>query len=429
MGRTWASPCNPLLIASVCRQWREIALALKPIWSKFEVSTDSAAPSPVGTFFEYWLPRAGTHPLEVSLFYADHSAVLTLLQPYLAQLETLECVAEDRIGFPNELLQGKIPNLRSLRLTCEKEITELITTFVDCPQLRELCLFSLPSAGMVGLAMPWDRLTRLDLIEMSLEESLSILRQTPALQTLAANGRNPTQEFSRATTFMCLPQLHTLNLNHFHRSLHVLEYCQPRLLAHLTLPALTHIEFPLDPRPQSSYIIGITDPGLLATFVARSKCTLRSITLYTPSCGEAVGCLQAAGWTVTDVNLRNVSRNTGNLGYLLDHMRDTVVFVPNLTSLSINPCLGAIEIPFGWLASVLAMRRDKLKRFELVIAGQRTDSIVRRPSLVQKEDGGLDALWALKRDGVRIDIRGLHNITETVDPLAVYPPMPPPHDD
>ncbi|KAJ7626170.1 hypothetical protein FB45DRAFT_1030472 [Roridomyces roridus] len=401
---------------AVCRKWREIALALQPIWSKFYVVTRSTVPSSLGNLLEYWLQRAGTHPLDVSLFHADIS-VLTLLEPYMGQLETFECFARTELGLPNELLQGKIPNLRSLTITCGDEVTVPITAFVGCLQLRELCLASFPPAGM---DISWGHLTRLELIDMSLDESLTILRDTPALQTLTANIYEHMDDPIPATTSIRLTQLHTLKFDKYHRSLQLLE--------HLTLPSLADIEFPLADVNTHFGMLNLTsDVPRFAACLQRSACNLRSITLHAPGLSDAVQCLRAAGPTLAVINLRDVDWDSRSVDHFFrESLKDTEGFVPGLTSLSINPCLKAVEIPFGELASVIAARRGKLRAFELVLAGERSDG--GRQPLVEIEDG-LDALRALKKDGVKIDIRGLQSITDPVDPLAVYPPMLPRQDD
>jgi hypothetical protein len=62
----WTEPYGPLLLASVCRAWKDIALALCPIWSTLEIRTQANAIPTTQQLLECWLPRSGGHPLDVN---------------------------------------------------------------------------------------------------------------------------------------------------------------------------------------------------------------------------------------------------------------------------------------------------------------------------------------------------------------------------
>ncbi|KAJ7139258.1 hypothetical protein C8R44DRAFT_764132 [Mycena epipterygia] len=76
--------CGPLLLASICRTWRDIALALQPIWSSMQLYTGPATLSTTEKLLEQWLPRAGNHPLTIDIS-GDTDGLCALLAPSSVQ--------------------------------------------------------------------------------------------------------------------------------------------------------------------------------------------------------------------------------------------------------------------------------------------------------------------------------------------------------
>ncbi|KAJ6535723.1 hypothetical protein B0H19DRAFT_1271446 [Mycena capillaripes] len=411
----WVAPCGPLLLASVCRAWRDIALALRPIWSKIHIVTSANAMGTTEKLLQCLLPRTGNHPLRVSLCASSDALLLAFLAPYFHQMQSLLFCVDAPTTFPNDLIRGQIPFLQ--RLDINLAISDfdgpptLVTAFADAPQLREVVLttFTLP-----WIALPWGQLTHLEFSGQYTDQCVDILRHTTQLETLLVDVLG--SEHLPAAPVR-LDHLHTLKFNEYQWDL--------SLLDHIILPALTHIEFAMSDRlmlpppenPAATQFI---------TFVARSGCALRSITLIAPNVSSTIACLRAAP-TLAVVNLQNIDWHIHSFIHLFRVLRE-VDFLPNLQSLSLKPCVCAIEIPYGELAALLASRWQgrgngsaRLESFELVLG---VEAGLHPTPTVAELDQGLDALRALEADGLKINIRNLQKMTASTDAVAVYPAPP-----
>ncbi|KAJ7658177.1 hypothetical protein DFH06DRAFT_1131185 [Mycena polygramma] len=409
--KAWPPPGGPLPLAGICRAWRDIALALHPIWSNFDILTSPNAIPTTEKLLECWLPRAGNHPLDVSLRAQD--SLYTTLAPYFHQLRSLHCSVDSASTFPSHLFRGRVPLLATLALSFNDTTDGLptpIDAFADCPQLRKVVLsyFTLP-----WVALPWGQLTHLDLLEQTVAECVEILHHTPLLETLVVE-LVPSDEVPQAP--VRLEHVHTLKFPEYEANTDILD--------HVILPALTHLQLEL-----SRYDIpppDVTTETQFCSFVARSACTLRSITLFSPNITSTLTCLRAAP-TLTGVRLRDVPWAVYESRHFFNALRKED-FLPNLGSLSLNPCVHAVEIRYDELASLLAQRwrgSDKgnrnvrLESFELVLAA--TPERGFQPTVVELEQG-IDALRALEAEGLKLNIRNLQKLTSNTDGVAVYVP-------
>ncbi|KAJ7670757.1 hypothetical protein DFH06DRAFT_141710 [Mycena polygramma] len=407
-GPGWIPPCGPLLLASVCRAWREIALHLQPIWSKFHlVPTQNAIPS-TEKLLQCWLPRTGNHPLEVDIGRWGISALCASLAPFFHQLQFLSCSVDTPDTLPADLFRGRIPLLRRLDITVIDDLPFApITAFADAPQLREVVLGDL---SLPCITLPWGQLTLLHFYGQNITQCAEILHQTSRLETLVVDYVSPD---ATQLSPVRLEHLHTLK---FHQ-------LQPdiNLIDHLTLPALKHFEFPMPPMPRHT-LLENSAVQQFTTFIARSACSLCSITIMAPADFQATtACLRAAP-TLATVRMKDIQ---WGIGAFLQVLRKPD-FLPNVRSLSLNPCRHVMEIPYDDLAASLASRRQergegtsRLQSFELVMAGNADWEPT--PTVAELEYG-LEALRALEADGLKVNIRNLQKLTPNVDAIAVYPP-------
>ncbi|KAJ7611997.1 hypothetical protein DFH06DRAFT_1371617 [Mycena polygramma] len=406
--RGWMPPGGPLPLASVCRAWRKIALALHPIWSKFDLFTSSNAIPTTEKLLQYWLPRAGNHPLDISL--QDQNTLYNTLAPYFHQLRTHAGSVDSVSTFPSHLFRGRLPLLTTLRLTFYDPAGGPPTpmdAFADCPQLKKVFLGYFT---FHWISLPWGQLAYLDLMEQTVAECVDMLHHTPLLETLVvelvASDELP-------ATHVRLEHLHTLKFPEYETNTDLLDY--------VTLPALVHIQLELSRFPVPPLDLDITTATQFVEFVARSECALRSITLIAPSLGSAVTCLRGAP-SLAVVHLRDVKWDGYGLKVLFDELRKED-FLPNLRSLSLNPCVQAAEIHYGELAAVLAPRwrgRDtgngnvRLESFDLVLAASPEPGF--QPTVVEL-DQGLDALRGLEAEGLKLNTRSLQKLTSSVSGL------------
>ncbi|KAJ7612242.1 hypothetical protein FB45DRAFT_940142 [Roridomyces roridus] len=419
----WVAPCGPLVLASICRRWREIALSLQPIWSRFRIKTSSDGLESVARLLEHWLPRAGDHPLVVYLA-GWNNVHLIPLGRNLINLHTLHCSFNSLTGFPNQLVQGRIPNLRRLEITGENVDgpgpATPITAFIDCLQLREVALYA---CLRPWISLPWDRLTRLELTELYNDQCIDILQSTPAVESLTLFLVNvPDPHFAAAP--VRLPHLHTIKIDKYQTYVDIFRA--------LDAPSLTHIEFSLSPTEDLPPLMSTKALDFIG-LIQRSACHLRSITLFRARLYECVECLGAAGSSLAVVKMQEIEWHGEQFKHFFRAFQVDAAapLVPNLTSLSLNPCVVAVNVPYVELAAMLASRRGRdtrdgtvarLESFELVLDDT---SSWPNPTLAEMDES-LDALRALQADGLDLNLRVLQKMSQmaTMDAAAVYPPPP-----
>lgn len=106
--------CAPILLASVCRQWRTIALNLQPIWSRLRIfKLPSRHTSKLEALLGWWVPRTGGRLLEVDMTTTE-GRVITALIPHSMQWRSLTCDFSSRWAYPTGLatIQGRLPHPR-----------------------------------------------------------------------------------------------------------------------------------------------------------------------------------------------------------------------------------------------------------------------------------------------------------------------------
>ncbi|KAJ7612119.1 hypothetical protein FB45DRAFT_939933 [Roridomyces roridus] len=408
-------PCAPLLLASACRRWREIALFLQPIWSSIDIQTAWTAMASAENILARWLPRTGTHPLTVSIR-SFNSDLLSFLSPFMHKLQHFQCFIDaEQDLFPSKLCEERLTLLRRLDVASfvndEDEGFEVdpsihVTTFENCPLLRRVSLTSFPRDW---ISLPWELLIHLELHELYDDQCMEILKDTLALETLVLSVL-PSDGISWGAAPLRLPHLHTLRFTRYQSELDI--------LTNIDLPSLTHVDLALMKRPGSLEPEVSENATHFQDFVLRSACSLRSITLMCPTIEDTIACLRAAGRTLSVVKLQDIYWHIRDLNRFMRTLK-SADFIPNLTSLAVGPCSSAIEVPYGDLAALLAFRRQdhgegtaRLESFELVLGGSLPPNSP-QPTLAELDDG-LSALRTLEDDGLKLDIRCLQKMTRAV---------------
>ncbi|KAJ6509123.1 hypothetical protein DFH09DRAFT_1436754 [Mycena vulgaris] len=399
--------CGPLLLASICRKWREVALALPPIWSSMQLYAWPQTISATENLLQLWLPRAGSHLLEISIgFPLSTDLLMPLISPYSLQWQAFTCGMYTPITFPGDLIRRRIPLLRKLEVALQVDWNDLngtptpVTAFTDAPELREVHLIDFT---LEWISLPWAQLTSLKLSGQTPSQYLEILQHTLLLEILCVNLPLPDDGPRR---FVRLGHLHTFKLENYDAYISVVDY--------LTLPALTHLDL-----PPVEYML-----SPLTASLARSACSLRSISIANTPAQCTLAFLRAVP-TVGVVRLPNVRWVTWEFSKLFDHIANETDFLPNLRSLSLSPCNTASEIPYALLTAMLAARwrtpgagAARFESFELLVAAGRS---VDPPVDVAQVERGVDELQALVADGLKINIRSLQKMSSTVDALALLP--------
>ncbi|KAJ7356455.1 hypothetical protein DFH08DRAFT_849112 [Mycena albidolilacea] len=250
-------PDSPTLLAQICREWRDIALATPALWRTISLS-DSRIP------FEHqvhlcnlWLSRSRCSPLSLELYghVVDPLRVTELVSALVSHRPRWERLVVH--GLPRSPLfatDGPMPLLRTLELYTDDRHNGV--SFLEAPLLRTVVLWG---AATETVALPWAQLTSLTLSHVSPEYCGPILRQT-------SNLVHCTLEFSKCPKAIdlldvTLPYLHSLTLDGSDPG----EY-----LEMLIVPVLRNLRM-LNAYLEPEYI------PTLAAFIAKSGCKLQNL--------------------------------------------------------------------------------------------------------------------------------------------------------
>ncbi|KAJ7139239.1 hypothetical protein C8R44DRAFT_847339 [Mycena epipterygia] len=338
IGRTRTPGRGPLLLASVCRDWRHICLSMGSLWASLLVYPEQYSSRDVKdllSLLECWLSRAGSHPLDLRIFRSSSgltSKIFTLLSNYSSQWRTLGVTLDRPFSFPNEEIQARIPCLEKLVVTIIAEgdgVPVKITAFSVAPRLREA---RLSGASLRWISLPWVQLTHLEFSLESLSACFEILKQTPMLESLVVYlpyGTDP------PSALLTLAHLHTLKFDHDRDG---------ALLACLTLPALKTLELAYLAR---EFCPRLMDLGL------RSAWSVRSIHLEGMDLDTLNVCLRCIP-SLEQVEIDAMEWSDGAVDSLVEPLAHDSDFLPALSSLAITRC--AIDFSPSPLVEMLASR-------------------------------------------------------------------------
>ncbi|KAJ7073592.1 hypothetical protein C8F01DRAFT_1224516, partial [Mycena amicta] len=268
----------PLKLASVCTQWRSVALSSPTLWATLIWDcTDRYRRhwilANTVTLLDTWLSRAGEAPLTLYFRlpreYADPIITRLLVDARRWKRLHLETHEWSLLldNFPRELELLEYFGLYGSATVSEGRILQETTA----PRLRKLCVDTYSDA--LHHFLPVHQLTTLVVGPLTIDDCVKLLEQTPNLRTLRL--RNLTDDESSESippTPISLPHLTTLWWEH-HR--HEPSWDSSiALLQHLTLPSLTHILLHSGSKKDIEYCRAIVQ-----SFLARSGCTIHEIML------------------------------------------------------------------------------------------------------------------------------------------------------
>ncbi|KAJ7749495.1 hypothetical protein B0H16DRAFT_1551586 [Mycena metata] len=321
----------PLLVAAVCREWRDVALATPRLWKDIDIETHRTATiSTTARLLEVWVPRAGNLPRNMSLMYGSNEAVPVfsvemqdVIERHVFHWTTLDLRSLSFVTF----VQLKVPtegfvSLRKLGLPGQfwhhpEELKGPIHAFSTCPHLRELHIdFTVYGNIVFDVLLPWGQITTLRLDEPPPIQLLTILALVPNLVNFIFSPQWVPPIHSPQVT----SQLQFLKLSRNGRNWHILDY--------LTLPALQDLELDLS---GSRFEL-----APLESLFTRSACLLRRLSIEL--CGaslprhELVGIFLLLG-SLEELDIKNL---IPPLDPGLAVLKENPHLLPNLTSLSVE---------------------------------------------------------------------------------------------
>ncbi|KAJ7474240.1 hypothetical protein FB451DRAFT_1174751 [Mycena latifolia] len=277
LGRTSDQGLKPLLLASVCRDWRNICLS-------------------VGSL--------STH-IRIQVYIAD----------ILRHISLLAAVSDSQIPFDAPIFLLEYGASRAhpvLEYFTDQQLDPgaMLTAFSDAPSLREA---QLSGASLQCISLLWIQLTHLGFSYQPLSARVDILRHTTNLEILCLHITPSQDAADSSSTPVHLPKLHTLKFSNTRGGM---------LLGYLTLPALRSLE-----------LTSLTSLNLLLQLCLRSAWSLRSIRLTSISNTAAlILCLRSIP-SLEDVNTEWPDSNWSHLIVLL---AQDDAFLPALRVLTLS---------------------------------------------------------------------------------------------
>jgi hypothetical protein len=271
----------PLLLCSVCRRWRQVALAVPSLWSTIKLNKGHST-----EFVTTWLSRSGTLPIGVSFVLEvprfrprksyKHFNILFPLSHRWQYLE-LRVLPGGTFRYLKSLSSDALPSLETLSINHEGnlwayEASPFGNVFNSAPRLRSVDVRGVRSDPML-MSLPWSQLTRFASdAYLSANSCHRLLGRLPKLQSghfkiwLASEvSQTPLKRLS-------LPDLETLELS--------VASSIDDLIVSLVLPALRFIWIDcvqVDSWSHSKFL----------SFITPFSFNLHTLQLFAPPASEA----------------------------------------------------------------------------------------------------------------------------------------------
>ncbi|KAJ7261949.1 hypothetical protein C8J57DRAFT_1134179 [Mycena rebaudengoi] len=374
---------GPLLVATVCKAWRAIALTTPAIWSEFHGPWFGGGGS-LANMLQCWLPRAGSRPLTLKAIHLgefSHEAILETIAPYSSQWTSLDLNAGFRpVVFPVGAIHTPLLSLKTLQIQVHQwpigDPTS-ITAFVDAPQLREIHLVRM---SLSQISLPWIQITHLTLSYQSLPQIFEILQQTPNLEDLTVSLDD--RQIVQISPFT-LPHLRHVKLS------------SARILDYLILPALHSLEL---------MRVRAADRASVQSLVQRSECVVRALHLSMTDMQETCECLGDIP-SLHDITIQYPDWSTADFTLFFDWLSESEprTVLPALEMLYIDGATENVEV--GVIAAFLSARRTSVDRrpnfklFKLLFSYRHCDFQV---------EEALEKLIDLRTGGLQIDVTQAH---------------------
>ena len=196
---------DPLLLSSVCSDWRKTVVETPDLWSSIKIDLPSISQTSdiasstlprLATLIDEWLSRSGHLPLNISLCYDHHASdqtptdplpleayrpIFKILNQYSSRWHNLNIsITPNLLSF---LQPDSLPLLEQLHFTSEYHLHHLIT-FPPTPRLTTVDIqrfmnSSFPMPPNIGIQ--WDTVTHVSAGSISSRNCFALLRLNPQL--------------------------------------------------------------------------------------------------------------------------------------------------------------------------------------------------------------------------------------------------------
>ncbi|KAF7313003.1 hypothetical protein MKEN_00985200 [Mycena kentingensis (nom. inval.)] len=284
-------------LASVCTEWRAVALGLAPLWANLMLGTSLPQPG-----VRRILQRSRGYPLNIH--FAQGSAPAALIEEssrWASFRGDIERFGEHALEFAS--LQGRVPSLHTLEIDTSLFMEDLrtmlpITAFVNAPALRRVTMIGLCPER---LHVPWHQLTTLDCRGyLDLPRLYNTLRATPNLRNLVVFVtlyREDPSDHARPE-HLTLAHLHTLRIQNSDKG-----SIDTTWTDELTAPSLAHLLL-------DDY--NVDDDLSIPDFIERSQCALKSLHIANISSVEAAKSFLRSIPTLEELRMDGLSHRSAH---------------------------------------------------------------------------------------------------------------------
>ncbi|KAJ7118548.1 hypothetical protein C8R43DRAFT_1036009 [Mycena crocata] len=377
----------PLLLASVSRYWRNIALAMPKFWCSLRLFLDGSDARLA--LLKTWLSRSGRCPITLALFYDYRPSAVPpeqhayILRPHSHQLKSI------RLHLPYadivKLAQWNLPLLQHLEFTWTNRTVptdEVLTIglFKRAPLLHEFT-----TSGVVLLTgllrdsiFPWAKLKTFTCSDYTINQVWDVLRIAPLLEHCTFRAE-------------CLANLASpLGLATSHTKLHSLSLSDGAhdllILSRMQLPELRELHFTVEQRHAHS----------MRTINPLLPCLIRKLDLvFRGTAGTPLIEYLQSLLSLTDLHLKEVSGLI--LKSLFALLSSDATFLLGLENLYVE-CEDNVGL-YPSLVKMLLVRGKGSRRLHSAVFHFRASI----DSLNAHQRSVIDAL---KRDGMQLSITG-----------------------
>ncbi|KAF8187023.1 hypothetical protein K438DRAFT_1835492 [Mycena galopus ATCC 62051] len=309
--RTFRPSDAPLLVASVCQRWREVAISTHRLWPfslgrRKNTNSDGVVAS--------WVSRSrGTFAIK----WFSLPQIMQEIICHCEQWREVGVIISNHNHHLFEDLRGRLPHLAKLCLHLGPNLPHIVESFADAPELKEV---HLGAGGHTSVLLPWHQLTKLTCQGFTDIQCITILRQCQALVDCCFIGHamihDPQRSHGSITSLSPI-------LYHCIVSFEVQGTSDFDTLRLLTLPSLRVLGLELTTRAYPDYD---TDVEILISFLKRSACRLENISLC--MC-DAQTLLRCSPFLASLITLKIQTCEVFLTDDILRLFRDRAVF-PNL---------------------------------------------------------------------------------------------------
>ncbi|KAJ7778314.1 hypothetical protein B0H16DRAFT_1846483 [Mycena metata] len=266
----------PLVVASVCRRWRDAALSTPHLWVFLDLRDFNLAKKNPNGVVSSWLLRSVPYPLSFAAAPSSR-AVLKEVMSQCERWNTVELVVNKGNSFQE--VRGRLPCLTKIHLTVLNP--HPYNSFADAPRLTHV---SLLAHDLISIILPWHQLTNLVCEGFTDVACVKTLQQCPALIECHFIGRNKPRSMKEILSYSRV----------VHQCLNSFQLDGTSALDTLRLlesPSLRVLKFSIENFSQ--------DPQILPSFLTRSRCHLETLCVRQIDSTDLFRCLQPLSSLVT----------------------------------------------------------------------------------------------------------------------------------